>query len=33
MIDHAIINIQANKDVAVGIYMQQMPYPCWVYDR
>lgn len=34
MIERAIINIQAGRDVIEpGTYMQQFPYPCYVYDQ
>ncbi|XP_046779282.1 retinal-specific phospholipid-transporting ATPase ABCA4 isoform X4 [Gallus gallus] len=32
MIEHGIIKTQTNTDVALGIYLQQMPYPCFVDD-
>ncbi|XP_053549107.1 retinal-specific phospholipid-transporting ATPase ABCA4 [Bombina bombina] len=32
MIDHGIIKSQTNKEVPAGIYVQQMPYPCFVDD-
>ncbi|POI32332.1 hypothetical protein CIB84_003916, partial [Bambusicola thoracicus] len=32
MIEHGIIKTQTNTEVAVGIYLQQMPYPCFVDD-
>ncbi|XP_056020266.1 phospholipid-transporting ATPase ABCA1-like isoform X2 [Ostrea edulis] len=33
MIDHAIINIQTNKQVNIGVETQQFPYPCYTRDR
>ncbi|KAM4642187.1 retinal-specific phospholipid-transporting ATPase ABCA4 [Discoglossus pictus] len=32
MIDHGIIKTQTNHEVPIGIYVQQMPYPCFVDD-
>ncbi|NXJ15448.1 ABCA4 protein, partial [Odontophorus gujanensis] len=32
MIEHGIIKTQTNTDVPPGIYLQQMPYPCFVDD-
>uniref|UniRef100_A0A8C2T8T8 P-type phospholipid transporter n=1 Tax=Coturnix japonica TaxID=93934 RepID=A0A8C2T8T8_COTJA len=32
MIEHGIIKTQTNTEVALGIYLQQMPYPCFVDD-
>ncbi|KAM4720611.1 retinal-specific phospholipid-transporting ATPase ABCA4 isoform 1-T1 [Rhinophrynus dorsalis] len=32
IIDHGIIKSQTNTDVPAGIYVQQMPYPCFVDD-
>ncbi|XP_078074970.1 retinal-specific phospholipid-transporting ATPase ABCA4 [Mustelus asterias] len=32
MIEHGIIKTQTNIDVPSGIYVQQMPYPCFVDD-
>uniref|UniRef100_A0A7M4G1M9 P-type phospholipid transporter n=1 Tax=Crocodylus porosus TaxID=8502 RepID=A0A7M4G1M9_CROPO len=32
MIDHGIIKTQTNTEVPTGIYLQQMPYPCFVDD-
>ncbi|KAL8562888.1 hypothetical protein ACOMHN_004580 [Nucella lapillus] len=34
MIDRAIVDIQAGRKVVEpGTYMQQFPYPCYVYDQ
>ncbi|XP_062578503.1 ATP-binding cassette sub-family A member 7-like [Saccostrea cucullata] len=33
MVDHAIINVQTNKQVSVGVETQQFPYPCYTRDR
>uniref|UniRef100_A0A8C4UMA0 P-type phospholipid transporter n=1 Tax=Falco tinnunculus TaxID=100819 RepID=A0A8C4UMA0_FALTI len=32
MIEHGIIKTQTNTEVPLGIYLQQMPYPCFVDD-
>ncbi|XP_075792680.1 retinal-specific phospholipid-transporting ATPase ABCA4 [Pelodiscus sinensis] len=32
MIEHGIIKTQTNAEVPPGIYLQQMPYPCFVDD-
>uniref|UniRef100_A0A8C8S7V3 Uncharacterized protein n=1 Tax=Pelusios castaneus TaxID=367368 RepID=A0A8C8S7V3_9SAUR len=32
MIEHGIIKTQTNAEVPSGIYLQQMPYPCFVDD-
>ncbi|XP_052522360.1 retinal-specific phospholipid-transporting ATPase ABCA4 isoform X2 [Tympanuchus pallidicinctus] len=32
MIEHGIIKTQTNAEVPQGIYLQQMPYPCFVDD-
>ncbi|XP_075281062.1 retinal-specific phospholipid-transporting ATPase ABCA4 [Opisthocomus hoazin] len=32
MIEHGIIKTQTNVEVPLGIYLQQMPYPCFVDD-
>ncbi|XP_072275957.1 retinal-specific phospholipid-transporting ATPase ABCA4 isoform X2 [Pyxicephalus adspersus] len=32
MIDHGIIKTQTNNDLPTGLYVQQMPYPCFVDD-
>ncbi|XP_009288758.1 PREDICTED: retinal-specific ATP-binding cassette transporter [Aptenodytes forsteri] len=32
MIEHGIIKTQTNIEVPLGIYLQQMPYPCFVDD-
>uniref|UniRef100_A0A8C3LH35 P-type phospholipid transporter n=1 Tax=Chrysolophus pictus TaxID=9089 RepID=A0A8C3LH35_CHRPC len=32
MIEHGIIKTQTNTEVPQGIYLQQMPYPCFVDD-
>uniref|UniRef100_A0A8B9I806 P-type phospholipid transporter n=1 Tax=Anser brachyrhynchus TaxID=132585 RepID=A0A8B9I806_9AVES len=32
MIEHGIIKTQTNTEVPIGIYLQQMPYPCFVDD-
>uniref|UniRef100_A0A663MHT6 P-type phospholipid transporter n=1 Tax=Athene cunicularia TaxID=194338 RepID=A0A663MHT6_ATHCN len=32
MIEHGIIKTQTNTEVPLGIYLQQMPYPCYVDD-
>ncbi|KAM9379360.1 retinal-specific phospholipid-transporting ATPase ABCA4 [Phaethornis superciliosus] len=32
MIEHGIIRTQTNTEVPLGIYLQQMPYPCFVDD-
>jgi len=33
LVDHAIMSVQAGRDVTTGVYMQQMPYPCYIKDR
>ncbi|XP_018414710.1 PREDICTED: retinal-specific ATP-binding cassette transporter [Nanorana parkeri] len=32
MIDHGIIKSQTNNELPTGLYVQQMPYPCFVDD-
>lgn len=32
MIDHGIIQLQTSKNKSLGVYVQQMPYPCYVND-
>ncbi|XP_068022332.1 retinal-specific phospholipid-transporting ATPase ABCA4 isoform X2 [Melanerpes formicivorus] len=32
MIEHGIIKTQTSTEVPMGIYLQQMPYPCFVDD-
>ncbi|XP_066547830.1 retinal-specific phospholipid-transporting ATPase ABCA4 isoform X2 [Amia ocellicauda] len=32
MIEHGIIRSQINRDVPLGVYIQQVPYPCYVDD-
>uniref|UniRef100_A0A6Q2Z807 P-type phospholipid transporter n=1 Tax=Esox lucius TaxID=8010 RepID=A0A6Q2Z807_ESOLU len=32
MIEHGIIRTQTGKDWSLGVYLQQMPYPCYVDD-
>ncbi|XP_041125605.1 retinal-specific phospholipid-transporting ATPase ABCA4 [Polyodon spathula] len=32
IIEHGIIRSHTNKDVPLGLYLQQMPYPCYVDD-
>ncbi|GAB0192959.1 retinal-specific phospholipid-transporting ATPase ABCA4 [Grus japonensis] len=32
MIEHGIIKTQTNTEVPLGVYLQQMPYPCFVDD-
>lgn len=32
MIEHGIIKTQTGKDWPLGVYLQQMPYPCYVDD-
>uniref|UniRef100_A0A8B9MMD2 P-type phospholipid transporter n=1 Tax=Accipiter nisus TaxID=211598 RepID=A0A8B9MMD2_9AVES len=32
MIEHGIIKTQTNAEVPLGIYLQQIPYPCFVDD-
>ncbi|XP_049888886.1 retinal-specific phospholipid-transporting ATPase ABCA4 [Epinephelus moara] len=32
MIEHGIIKIHTGKDWPLGVYVQQMPYPCYVDD-
>ncbi|XP_009076194.1 PREDICTED: retinal-specific ATP-binding cassette transporter, partial [Acanthisitta chloris] len=32
MIEHGIIETQTSTEVPLGIYLQQMPYPCFVDD-
>lgn len=33
MVDHAIINVQTQKQVEIGVETQQFPYPCYTRDR
>ncbi|GAB6026560.1 ATP-binding cassette sub- A member 1 [Chamberlinius hualienensis] len=33
MIENAIINIQTGFDQLPGMWMQQFPYPCYIYDQ
>ena len=35
MLDHSIIAVQSgrNKSDLPGVYLQQMPYPCYIEDR
>ncbi|XP_017266543.1 retinal-specific phospholipid-transporting ATPase ABCA4-like isoform X2 [Kryptolebias marmoratus] len=32
MIEHGIIKLHTNNDRPLGVYVQQMPYPCYVDD-
>ncbi len=32
MIEHGIIKTHTGKERPLGIYLQQMPYPCYVDD-
>lgn len=32
MIDHGIIKLHTGNDCPLGVYVQQMPYPCYVDD-
>lgn len=32
MIEHGIIKLHTGKDWPLGVYVQQMPYPCYVDD-
>lgn len=32
IIEHAIIKTQTGKQWPLGVYLQQMPYPCYVDD-
>lgn len=32
IIEHAIIKTQTGKERPLGVYLQQMPYPCYVDD-
>ncbi|XP_030636239.1 phospholipid-transporting ATPase ABCA1 [Chanos chanos] len=32
MLDHAIIRIHGNSSQPLGVYLQQMPYPCYTDD-
>lgn len=32
MIDHGIIKLHTGNDWPLGVYVQQMPYPCYVDD-
>lgn len=32
IIEHAIIKTQTGKEWPLGVYLQQMPYPCYVDD-
>uniref|UniRef100_A0A8B9HXT4 P-type phospholipid transporter n=1 Tax=Astyanax mexicanus TaxID=7994 RepID=A0A8B9HXT4_ASTMX len=32
MIEHGILKIQTGQDWPMGVYVQQMPYPCYVDD-
>ncbi|XP_069482200.1 phospholipid-transporting ATPase ABCA1-like isoform X2 [Ambystoma mexicanum] len=32
MIDHGIIRLHSNKSDLLGVFIQQMPYPCYVND-
>lgn len=33
MMDHGIIRAQTSEAPPLGVYVQQMPYPCYVDDR
>lgn len=33
MMDHGIIQVQTSKTQPLGVFAQQMPYPCYVNDR
>lgn len=33
MLEHAIIKVQTGSDVETGIYLQQFPYPCYIFDQ
>lgn len=32
MVDHGIVRAQAAEAPPLGVYAQQMPYPCYVDD-
>ncbi|XP_030630578.1 retinal-specific phospholipid-transporting ATPase ABCA4 [Chanos chanos] len=32
MIEHGILRLQTGRDWTMGVYVQQMPYPCYVDD-
>lgn len=32
IIEHGIIKTQTGKEWPLGVYLQQMPYPCYVDD-
>ncbi|XP_031431127.1 retinal-specific phospholipid-transporting ATPase ABCA4 [Clupea harengus] len=32
MVEHGILKLQTGNDWPLGVYMQQMPYPCYVDD-
>lgn len=32
MIDHGIVQIHTGKSQPLGVFAQQMPYPCYVDD-
>lgn len=32
MIEHGILKIHTGNDWPLGVYVQQMPYPCYVDD-
>uniref|UniRef100_A0A4W4GCC2 ABC transporter domain-containing protein n=1 Tax=Electrophorus electricus TaxID=8005 RepID=A0A4W4GCC2_ELEEL len=32
MIEHGILKLQTHEDQPLGVYVQQMPYPCYVDD-
>ncbi|RWS28570.1 ATP-binding cassette sub-family A member 7-like protein [Leptotrombidium deliense] len=33
LVEHSIIREQVGKDVEVGMYLQQFPSPCFIYDQ
>uniref|UniRef100_A0A665X0R3 P-type phospholipid transporter n=1 Tax=Echeneis naucrates TaxID=173247 RepID=A0A665X0R3_ECHNA len=33
MIEHGIVKLHTGKDWPLGVYVQQMPYPCYVDDQ
>ena len=33
MIEHAIIKEQTGRSSDTGVYLQQFPYPCYIFDQ
>ena len=33
MIEHGIIKLQTGLKEEIGVFVQQFPYPCYIYDK